>query len=281
MVLLAKRMPIEEVIKTTGFRTREAGLLEQVVRLYSHFETGRIDKDSMIIGGFAARLYISTKYKGKLSHDEKIDCEPTDVDVIFNGMPSEFRSLLVEERWVERREKRTPLLGGGERVVPALMSEYSSYHLRPEVRTQPGMQILDNACFFDRKVGRVIVREEDLQRARLLDVYIGNGEQRLDGTIRVAEPGFLLATVINPIASTPKRSWRAVLVLASLSPHEREEAIERYVETVKISRFTLEELEGSLKTLQQEGNRKNFFEVVGKFISEVQQRMAPMVALPG
>ncbi len=265
MIKLARRLSIQEVIKSSGFRKSEAGLLEKAVDVFSRLERMGVDKQCMSIGGFATRLYVNSSYTGRFSSGE-----PTDLDVTFDAIPYKIKKHFKEDSLID--VVRTVMSSTLKRIE--VLSEFKVYHLREEER-KGEMGFLDDMCLFNGYVGPIVVRQEDLQLARLLDVFFLRGDKRIDGTLRVADPGFVIATAINPAAITQTRAWRVLLVLASMKEEEFKEAVERYVDVIKASGIEIAALATPMQVLKQKGTTKSytFGDQVMEFISQVEKRI--------
>ncbi|MFH2106873.1 MAG: hypothetical protein ABII22_06450 [Candidatus Micrarchaeota archaeon] len=269
MISLSKRLSLREVIRSTGFRKSEELLLESSIRAFSHLEAMGVDKKAMIIGGFAFRLYIAELYKGRIASGA-----PTDLDLAFTEVPPQLMRSLRQDMLIASG-KAVTFDSRQVRVSEEVTTNFPVYHLSPDKMDQ--LPFLDDVCIFNGRVGKIVIRPEDLQRARLLDVYIGDGVTRVDGTLRVADPGYILASVVNPDALTGTRAWRTILVLASLGKEDFKEVVERYVDIVTASGISTQELAQPLALLNDMGKRKGFADQVAQFFDGVQTKMGKIL----
>jgi len=273
MNLLTRRLPISEIVKTTGFIKKEEALLEQAAKLARQLEREGDGRKYVVIGGFATRVYVSAEHKGRIGNGS-----PTDIDVAFLELPPGLKQRLNEERLIESVDTRLTTMF--EHPIGRVReSPYSVFHLKSELVAEHPM--LDHVCFFERRVGQIVIRPIDILSARTIEMYVqGHGDLTTQAlseevSVRIADPGFVLATIINPDAITDTRTWRAILILASLSREEFPNAIERYVDVIKTS--GIENWETALTKIDQIAKKKGFRSVIEEFVDLARDKFATLV----
>lgn len=222
-----KAIPKRQILKSTAFPTKDLGLIEKAVR--THRATG---KKGIMVGGSALRFYTNFAYTGKLGRN-------SDIDLAFEEIPESAREHL----------KREPVI---QEIVcywnPAkwkheLKAKYSGYwvhHLREELAGQ--MPDLDDVCMFEKSVGRISVGMREVAMANT--VVIKDGD--VQGEVRIADLGFLLATMINKDAITVRRSMRSAYAIAS-NMEQMDSIAQRYVDVMEGSGVSKEEIRETLE----------------------------------
>ena len=124
------------------------------------------------------------------------------------------------------------------------------------------------------------LRQVDFEMAHSANLSHVDAENHPFGVnIKIADPGLLLATSLNPKALNAKRAFRAVMLLASLSESEFALAIERYVDIVKHAGLIPAQLKESLAMINGPPVKKwEFVEVIGRFLEEVQTRIGRVLS---
>ncbi len=258
MTVLTKRLTIPEIVKTTGFTKKEEGLLERACNLSNILEKIGDGRNHMAIGGFALRVYINPEFTGRIGNGT-----PTDLDLVFIDIPPQIRKKLNEERLIDIARRYAGSMGEVQNSI--IYSDYPVYHLKPELAgANPE---LADMCFFQKRVGMITIIPEDIRKARTIEACISTDTTLIEASIRIADPGTLLATTLNPFAITDKRAWRAALLLASIEPEETIDAIARYVNITQFSGITSEQLELTLKQFENTGKRKGFLAQVDQFVT--------------
>lgn len=268
-----RAIPISDILKTTGFRRNERVLLEQATRLFAELrEKGKTMHDSslsgaMLIGGFATRFYAQERFKGRISGNKT----PTDLDIAMETLPSSLSQFLNENKAIERTGMRYGSMGT-EPISLERDTDYQVYHIRKEYAER--MPNYAGNCFFFGIIGPIIIRAEDIAKAREITISATIEGHEITSTLRIADPGFLLATMLNPSATTYKRAFRAAIILASLDSVHFIEARDRYVEVVKTSGLTAESINKTLQVFDTgEFKSETFKHAVTRFIEGVKQAL--------
>lgn len=193
-----------ELLARTAFSRRDIPVLARAIRT---FEAARgCGSDVMLIGGAATRMYTSGDLTGRVA-----SLEATDVDVVLKNLKPEVEATLKVKQLVD---KVTRTLGSfAEPTLDETISEFSCFVFRDG--THPDLKDVD--LFFEN-VGPVVVRPEDNDIARTITMVKDDGTEL---AIKVADPGLLIATLVNPAAFTETRLRRAAFVLTTLSEEAR------------------------------------------------------------
>jgi hypothetical protein len=204
-------MDVGQITKATSFPKKLSPLLEKAVRLFKVMDNMEGRGRGMLIGGVPLRLYTNKEYGGRTA----VNCH-TDIDLAFREIPAGIKAHLKEEGLVVKvKEKLMGTMGpkaSGKPVRKEERSEYTVFHLREEMESE--FPVFHDVCFFEGSVGKISVRGEDISTSKKLVV----SDQSISDKIlelRVADLGFLLATIVNDQAITETRARRAVYAIAS------------------------------------------------------------------
>ena len=267
--LIGNKMPISEVIKKTGFTKAEGCLLTKAIKLGP-----LIDKRPHIfIGGFGIRARVNSRFTNRMKSSSII----TDLDIVFLELPETIKPYLVQEKLVDRRKySKNPMTGEIEQEVK--YSRHNVYHLNPEYENASDVALLYDICFFEGRVGRIKVENEDIQMADPLAVYIHDGEnknERIESEIRIADEGLLLATTINADVLTNKRAMRALYMLETLAREGVgfEHVASRFVEILKRSGFGNNKITSTVNNFIKMVQKKNNKNILSEFRSQLARRL--------
>jgi len=163
----------------------------------------------LLVGGVPLRFYTSSKFQRRFgSGKNKI----TDVDIVFLKIPSQIKQYLQEEPLVKKMEAYVGLSEVKKRIV--LSGVGTVFHAKENCREE----LLTNACFFEGRVGRIILSKDDFRERT--HYMIANGKEVI--VLPLASPSLLIATCINPDAITEERIRRCLLAFLSLMKMKKE-----------------------------------------------------------
>jgi hypothetical protein len=248
----------EQVAKRTAFAKKEIPLIEKAMRVSSTTKSR-----GMLIGGAAMRFYMDKKHGGNVGH-------VTDVDFAFEEIPSDVKKKMGEEKLILKTlEKTGSTMGWTASCKPMkveIRSEHTVFHIKDELRGE--FPDLYDVCFFEGKIGKIPVKAEDISMANSVAVSDAAGKVI---ELKVADPGFLLATVLNGQAVTAKRAVRAAYVIAS-NQGEMEEVATRYAEVMGRKGITNEEVARALEVLGK-NTKRAVSGAVNEFIKKAKEKM--------
>jgi len=235
-------MDLNGLIKTTAFCKNEAIYLEEIADVNRAIPEVT---DALLVGSMAGKFYISPNYKGRIS-------KVTDLDFCFDKIPLSLKERLIKDY-----------------LTDWLSVVYYSYG-RDEVEIKsdyPVYRITDypNVDVFDGSIGRI--KLGDYVRGESVSIKTENEEI----TVNVAEPGFLIATYINPASLTKQRGDRGNMIVDSLRrdfPEKLERAFSICRQTLKDSMVTKREFAAVKEQFSQIYRKRNPFyvEFVGALI---------------
>jgi len=232
-------MNLAELLRTTAFCKNEAVYLEEIADVNRAVPEV---KNALLVGSTAGKFSITPKYKGRIS-------KVTDLDFCFQRIPESLKERLTKDYLTDWISVVYYSRGRDEVEVK---SDYPVYRINDYA----------NVDIFDGSIGRI-----------KLGVYVKGehksiviGEKEI--TVNVAEPGFLIATYINPASLTKQRGDRGNLIVDSLnrdSPEKLERAFLICKKTLEDSDFSRKEL-GAVKRQFSQVYRKRsplYVEFVG------------------
>ncbi|MFH1222125.1 MAG: hypothetical protein V1492_03505 [Candidatus Micrarchaeota archaeon] len=276
MMKLAKTLPAKEVITQTGFSRKEAKLLEKGIQLFRLLEDKGVASKTMTVGGFAIRFYINDKFTDNMKRGSA-----TDVDLAFIQIPDWIKTYLRLEHLIEVERVNLTTLKAADNCQTIKQTPHTVYHIQPQY--EKSMELLSDVCFFEQNVTLIKIRPEDLERVSILTVHTMINGVNIEAPLRVADPGFLLATIFNASAATEMRVLRGIMMLASQDKAERTETIERYAEIVTANgladghgNLALHEPFSYLKQNEVWGKR-NLRPIINEFIEAVQTKIGKIV----
>jgi len=225
---------VDQIIKMTGISKKEVLLLDQLsIVSQKHPEMQK----GLLIGGTAFRLYLSKDKKHLISRSN-----PTDLDFAFPQLPKEIVDKLIKEFIVLRVSHKT--IYDEPKII--YDPKYPVWHIDPKLEdTYPE---LNDICFFQENITMISITEDDFAQSRLLRIKDKNDKNIL-GEINIADPGLLLATMLNPQAYTPKRIYRSILMIGSMNEIEINQTAMRYASVIIRSGIAQKSLEPILVNL--------------------------------
>ncbi len=186
-----------EVLERTAFSKKGVPVLDQIGDVFRGFR--ELGIEPMLIGGTACMLQSDPRYKKNLT-----GAHPTDVDMVVDKIPEGVRRNIIERRIIGRQRVEY----SGSKVTETLSElDYKVYTL--DDRKFPALSKVD---LFVGGVCETVIKPEDFDRSEKFTLS-GNSYGSLD--IVVADPGLLLATMIDPQSATQKRLKRAAYVIVS------------------------------------------------------------------
>ncbi|MBN2121604.1 hypothetical protein JW721_00900 [Candidatus Micrarchaeota archaeon] len=219
-------IPKRQVLKQTAFPKKDLGLIEKSVR--AHKATGG---RGMMVGGSALRFYTNPAYTGKLGRN-------SDIDFAFEEIPSSLEGKLKQEPLIDEIicyfSKVT-----WDMAMEVKHSGHWVYHIKEELAGE--MPDLDDVCMFEKEVGRISVGMKEVAMANTVIIRDGNEQ----GEVKVADLGFLLATMINKDAITVRRSMRSAYAIAS-NMGQMDSIAQRYAEVMEGVGISKEEVKETL-----------------------------------
>ncbi len=219
-------IPKRQVLKQTAFPKKDLGLIEKSVR--AHRATGG---RGMMVGGSALRFYTNSAYTGKLGRN-------SDIDFALEEIPSTLKEKLKQEPLIDE------IICYFSKVTWRMELEIKHsghwvYHVKNELAKE--MPDLDDVCMFEKEVGRISVGMKEVGMANT--VMIQDGDEQ--GEVKIADLGFLLATMINKDAITLTRSMRSAYAIAS-NMDQMDSIAQRYVEVLEGAGVGKEEIKETL-----------------------------------
>ena len=199
---------------------REGPLLDELRDTFQ--VTRKLGVQAGLIGGVATRIYMSDEQKRRAA-----TTRATDIDIIAFQMPAEVEAKLEGRKLIDKSGVAFGTMTE-VRIRPRL-SPYSVYKLPPSA----GQADISEVDIFHGSVGEIKILPADAAKVRTFSLAVDGGDP-VD--ISLADPGLLVATLINARAATVTRFKRAAYLLITLAD-EGPEIGKRYAEVMRRNNF--------------------------------------------
>lgn len=222
----------DEIRSRTAFSWRERPLVDASFKVSAHLQSHGFT--AMLIGGAAARFYTDSSATGRVAHPEL-----TDLDFVIREIPIPMVSHVKKSHILGR--SRTAFPASGEPVSRFEELDYPLYRLTENGTTIPGIR-LDHVDLFHERICETIVLPADFNQAQRIQLQDGSSTF----VLALADPGFLLASMVDPQSVTDRRLKRMAFMLASMRKDNEALlaiAAHRYVEVMqRNSNFSVDDI---------------------------------------
>ncbi|MDO8554176.1 MAG: hypothetical protein Q7S22_05190 [Candidatus Micrarchaeota archaeon] len=246
----------KDIFNRTAFSKKEEPILDQALNIFRR--SNICGADIMLIGGTASRFYIDAELTSRT-----VGMETTDVDAVIKLIPKHLDGVLRVKRLTDFRRR---MYGTNEVVTDVEQLSVHSFFSFPA--DDPRYLDFKGFDLFHGSVGPIIVVPTDIDKARTFTVKLD------DDTIvnvKLADPGLLLATMINPNSATETRIRRTLFILRTLEGGASEIGLrcgDVLKRTVDLDRTVMERIFSEI--VKCSGTAKNIIE---EFVATARQTL--------